>query len=370
MSDTEKEENQESASSSPAENVDEKVDAAPKVKRRRSGRFIRFLFTLVVLTALAAGYWYYLHPRVLEFVGEYEILESNVFSVQEDVSSTQDALASLQQQLNQQQSQFPRYESALSATQNELASLAERLRNVESSRTGDWVVAEAQYLVRLANQKLLIGTDIRSAIELLDDADTLLFELGYPEARNARQALANDILQLQQVDEVDYQGIYFRLSGLIALVSELPLPEIQSLEDGTADDADESALSGWRRWWQAAVSRLEPFFILRRDSDAGLMLSNEQLELQKLRVQILLHEAQLGLMSSEQEIYRSSLDRSAQLIEQYFGEVGDADNLIDQIDLLSQRQMSIEVPEITGSLRAVQDLVEYLRTNPANTTTN
>lgn len=367
MSDTETQEGKDSASSPPEQAADEQVEThPPHKKRRRSGKFVRFFFWLVLLGLLASGYWYYLHPRVLDFISQYQALEENVADTQDGLTSIQEVITQVRQQLNQQQAVFPQYESALAATQNELASLAERLRDVESSRSGDWVVAEAQYLVRLANQKLLIGTDVRSAIELLNDADNLLFELGYPEARTARQALANDILRLEQVDEVDYQGIYFRLSGLIGLVNELPLPEIESLDDGSGELDSESALSGWRRWWQAVVTRLEPFFIIRRDTEAEIILSSEQLELQKLRVQILLHEAQLGLMSAEQEIYQDSLGRAAELIESLFAGVDEADNLVGQLDSLAEREVQIEVPEITASLRAVQDLVDYLRNNPSS----
>jgi uroporphyrin-3 C-methyltransferase len=242
--------------------------------------------------------------------------------------------------------------------------MAARLREVESSRSGDWVVAEAQYLVRLANQKLLIGTDIAGAVELLGDADTLLFQLGYPEARRAREALANDMVRLEQVPELDYQGIYFRLSSLIALVNDLPFPPIQSL--GVDENLSGAGLDqmGWRRWWQALVSRLQPFFIIRRDAEAGFMMTNEQLELQKLRIQILLHEAQLGLMSTEQEIYRESLDRAAQLVEENFGATADATTLVTQIRALAAREVRLDVPDITASLRAVQDLGDSLRANP------
>lgn len=364
MSDNEIKESQDSASPPTESTVDEQGQVEqPEKKRPRRGRFGRLFLVLILLASLGAGYWLYAHPRIVLLVEQYRELENSLVSVQLELLNTQDAVSVVRQRMDQQQNSLSGYEAALGATGNELASVAERLRDVESSRSGDWVVAEAQYLVRLANQKLLIGTDVGSAIELLGDADNLLFELGYPEARNAREALANDILQLEQVDEVDYQGIYFRLSGLIALVNDLPLPEIQSLAESQADD--EPVLSGWRRWWRAAVSRLEPFFIVRRDSGATLMLSNEQLELQKLRVQILLHEAQLGLMSAEPEIYRDSLDRGALLIEESFGDVDEADNLIDQLHALASREVQVDVPEITASLRAVQDLVDYLRTNPS-----
>ena len=362
MSDTEHRDNQEPTDSPEASAGQESPEAAePPVRRRGAGRFFRLLLWLVVLGGLGAGYWYYLQPRAAEFVDQYQQLQDDLAATQSDLQQTQQELSLVGQQLNQQQARVPQLQSALSATQNELASLAERLRGVETSRTGDWVVAEAQYLVRLANQKLIIGTDIASAVGLLEDADELLFELGYPEARRAREALASDIVRLEQVQEVDYQGIYFRIASLISLVNDLPLPAIESLEAGATAEADEAALSGWRRWWRTLVDRLEPFFVIRRDSAPVLMQTLEQLELQKLRVQLLLHEAQLGLMAAEQEIYRASLDQAAQLVETQFGETSQATSLIGQLRQLASRNVSTEVPEITASLRALQDLGDFLR---------
>jgi len=365
MSETDTHESQQTADVPAAKDADDPAPAQTStVTRRRSGWLVPLLVLLAFFALLGSGYWYYLHPAILDYVEEYEDLRGDVLVAQSELRDTEATIADVTARLAQQQDALPDIEAALVATRNELAAMAARLREVESSRSGDWVVAEAQYLVRLANQKLLIGTDIAGAVELLGDADTLLFQLGYPEARRAREALANDMVRLEQVPELDYQGIYFRLSSLIALVNDLPFPPIQSL--GVDENLSGAGLDqmGWRRWWQALVSRLQPFFIIRRDAEAGFMMTNEQLELQKLRIQILLHEAQLGLMSTEQEIYRESLDRAAQLVEENFGATADATTLVTQIRALAAREVRLDVPDITASLRAVQDLGDSLRANP------
>ena len=41
----------------------------------------------------------------------------------------------------------------------------------------DWLLAEAQYLLRMANQRLIMANDVGAAQALLGSADTILLEL-------------------------------------------------------------------------------------------------------------------------------------------------------------------------------------------------
>ncbi len=339
----------------------EVTHAARSSGRARGGRGLLLgLFWVLVLAGVGFAAWYYLVPQVQRYQDELTGLRADLLSVASQVAENEERQAELGQNLTNQQQSLSAVQSALEATQNELAALAARLRTVENARTGDWVVAEAQYLVRLASQKLLIGRDTASALRLLADADNLLFELGYPEARQAREALAGDMVRLRQVAAVDYQGVHFRLSGLIGLVNDLPPPAIPQLTNA-APAGDAPAASGWRHWLRLIAQRLEPFFIVRRGSERRDLIASEEVELQKLRVQILLNEAQLGLMATEQEIYRDSLERAAAILGDFFAQSAGSAALQEQLRELASREVRADIPEITASERALQDLLETLR---------
>jgi uroporphyrin-3 C-methyltransferase len=83
--------------------------------------------------------------------------------------------------------------------------------------------------------------------------------------------------------------------------------------------------------------------------------------LEKTRIQVLLHEAQLALLSGQQDIYRDSLNQAAQLSESFFATGNNRGNLIRQLDVLAAEPVTLDAPDIAQSLRAVEQLTETLR---------
>ncbi len=332
----------------------------PKHATARSSWGWRFLSLLILIAVAGAGYWYGYLPQQ-DLAAQVEDLQKQLNNLGSDIRDTDLDLAQVQDTLADADVMIDsRLQSGLGGLQNEILAMAQRLRQVESSRSGDWVIAEVQYLVRLASQKLLVSRDTLSAAQLLREADQLLFELGYPEARPARAALASDVLRIEAIDQIDYQGIYFRLSGLIRLVGDMPLPEIQSIAEDPA--AEEENPSGWRGWWRSLLRQLDRFVIIRSaDSTQGRMLGSAQAALEKTRIQVLLHEAQLALLSGQQDIYRDSLNQAAQLSESFFATGNNRGNLIRQLDVLAAEPVTLDAPDIAQSLRAVEQLTETLR---------
>ena len=103
------------------------------------------------------------------------------------------------------------------------AGVAESLAAIQSrmgTSSQDWVYAEVEYLVRMANQRVLMEQDANSALQLLRSADEIIRETDGLTAHGLREALARDIAALKAVGSPDIQGVYLELS---ALVSQVPL---------------------------------------------------------------------------------------------------------------------------------------------------
>ena len=77
-----------------------------------------------------------------------------------------------------------------------------------------WLRAEAQYLLRLANQRVVMARDTDSALALLDSADGILRQLDDVSLHDVRAAVAAEQAALRAVPKVDVEGIYLRLSAL------------------------------------------------------------------------------------------------------------------------------------------------------------
>ncbi len=79
----------------------------------------------------------------------------------------------------------------------QLDSSLQEMRNRLGSNSNRWRVAEAEYLMRLANHRLSLSSDLKSAAAALQAADTRLRDTLDPGWNGVRDILAQEISTLQ-----------------------------------------------------------------------------------------------------------------------------------------------------------------------------
>ncbi|NRP59483.1 uroporphyrinogen-III C-methyltransferase [Marinobacterium sp. xm-d-564] len=252
----------------------------------------------------------------------------------------------------------------------EIATLQERLsdaiKQVEAGRErseSDWRLAEAEYLLRLANQRILMENRAEGALALLRSTDTILKELDDVSLYPLRQSLASDISKLESVPNLDIEGTYLRVAALIERSKDLPtltleqqrqLPELidNVITEQVDADTQQNITSGFAK----AISKLESLIVIQRhDQPVEPILSPDQGHYLRQNIQMLLEQAQLALLRQQQSIFTTSLSRAQSLLMQYF----DKDNyttsvLIQSLAELTTLNVSPTIPDISGSLKALQ----------------
>lgn len=252
----------------------------------------------------------------------------------------------------------------------EIATLQERLsdaiKQVEAGRDrseSDWRLAEAEYLLRLANQRILMENRAEGALALLRSTDTILKELDDVSLYPLRQSLASDISKLESVPNLDLEGSYLRVAALIDRSKDLPtltleqqrqLPELidNVITEQVDTETQQSITSGFAK----AISKLESLIVIQRhDQPVEPILSPDQGHYLRQNIQMLLEQAQLALLRQQQSVFTTSLSRAQSLLMQYF----DRDNyttsvLIQSLAELTTLNVSPTIPDISGSLKALQ----------------
>src|SRR5690554_6547046 len=110
----------------------------------------------------------------------------------------------------------------LSATQQrQIDHNARELLEAGNRTRTDWLLAEAEYLLRIANQRLLIEKDIKGALSALESADEVLSESDDIGVFPVRQQLAREVLSLRGIQGVDRTGMYLKLDAAIASLHDL-----------------------------------------------------------------------------------------------------------------------------------------------------
>ncbi len=259
-----------------------------------------------------------------------------------------------------QEEEFRALEAQVADLQLQLNSQQQRLRQLSTTSREDWLLAEAEYLLRLASQRLVTEGQTGNAVALMTAADAILRELDDPGLFAVRQALARDITRLRGAGVVDREGIYVQLDALIASVPDLRVPLVE--EEGPAVEvAPEEAATWYQRLgdnaWRA-LSRMSGIVRVERlDVPAAPPLLPSEQALLQLSVRTLLEQAQLALMRGEQHIYTASLTRARNSIAASFPGSDMAEVFDEQLAQLASLQVTRPVPDVAASIVALQDYI-------------
>lgn len=229
----------------------------------------------------------------------------------------------------------------------------------------DWLLAEAEYLLRVANQRLLIEKDIKGAASALQAADDVLAESDDIGVYPVRQQLALEVLALKSVVAVDRTGLYLQLEAAIDSVHQLTdqtlihdnAPGFMLSADASNVDVGESSAAV--RAWQSFTRTLKQVVVVRRlDEQVKPLLSPDQSAYVRLNLQLMLEEAELAVLRGNQTLYQKSLEKALTTMQEWYN----ADNarvgaLADTLGELASRNVDPELPDISRSLGLLKQRV-------------
>ncbi len=351
---------------------------AKPVSAKRGGAGLAGFAILLSLAALGLGGW-----LIVEGQKEDPGLQSRLAELQKSVVAGQREMQGLGQQLQadlqrqlqglqQQQQSFQQQQESLKQQQESLQqqqqarleSMQTSLRNqrqqlleLSSTDRSDWSLAEAEYLMRLAHQRLLMADDVSSALALLASVDGILQELDSADLHPARAAIAADLAALRAVPSLDVEGTWLRIRALAGEVDRLLLFE---LPDSTLTVPELPADADWQdrlqQGFSAALSRLANYLVIRRRDKPYEPLMDPQWErLVRQNMRMLLEQSQAALLSGNGELYRQSLASSRRWLGEFFSFNETAVLAMDaELQALGEINIERDYPDISASLQAVK----------------
>lgn len=343
--------------------------AAPQ---KRGTSVVGWLALLLVLGLAAAAAWVVQQAlqREADLAQRVAAVESAAGGETDDLDAFQQqwrrqldqALASVEETGAAMESARTAIEEGEAARQREAEELREGLMELEdriarfsANDHQNWLRAEAQYLLRLANQRVIMARDVDSALALLGSADSILKDLDDPSLYEVRAAVAAEQAALRAVPRVDVDGLYLRLSALIEQAAELvifELPEMEAQPEGEPVDDWQTRLE---RGYEEAARKLSDYLVIRRRDVPMQALMDPQWEgLVRQNLRMLLEQAQVALLSGNQTLYEESLERAQHWVAQFFeSDASAAQAMSREIDQLSGQTVSTSMPDLTRSLNAL-----------------
>ena len=350
----------------PNDNKKSRKTTAPKAaaKPSRLPLLTALLALLVALAALASSAYIGWRGKTLE--DNQPVLQSGQEQLQSQIARQQARLTETIQSLNPVDQQIQAVQQRNDRLLNRIDTLSRNIRELAGSNRDGWQLAEVEYLLRLANQKLLMTNDVISAKALLQDADKILLDLDDYSLFSVREALAEDLAVLRMVPHLDQEGIYLRLSALGRRVDELPLlqpegfsePEpISKPETSTTEPENanwQTILLGMlQNTWDSFTSLFR--FTTDRTSPVSPLMTAEEDLLMRQNLRLLIEQAKLALLAREQEIYNESLQQAQSWVERHFEMSGDASlGMLQELQSLSSVTVSPTLPNINRALDAIK----------------
>jgi uroporphyrin-3 C-methyltransferase len=245
------------------------------------------------------------------------------------------------------------------------------LTELGASSRADWLLAEAEYLLHLANQRLALEHDVKSTETILISADKILTEINDPGLLPIREALNKEIFALQQLAYIDHEGVYIKLSAMISSLDTLNESAFLALEQAQATpEAEAPAIAAdndpvWKKVWQEVWADLKQAVVIRRlDQPVSPLLAPEQNYYLKQNLRLMLEQASLALLEKNEPIFQHSIKQADQWLKNYF-DVQDSHtrSLLEALEALSKLPISYEKPDISNSLRLLKTKIEAMYLN-------
>jgi uroporphyrin-3 C-methyltransferase len=278
-----------------------------------------------------------------------------------------DIRAELTTQQSQVQTLVNNAKSQLDGAQSLQTKLVDQVQRLEANQSRsrkDWLLAEAEYLVRLANQNVLMEQSVSGALPLLKSADAILAEIDDATIFNVRKALASDIAKLDSVPKVDVTGVYTRLDALIHqaetlrslnLMDKHELPSL--LEEMAEDEVEPSVMAKIKASWARAMDKLDQLVVIQHhDEEIEPLMAPEQNFYLQQNVRMMLEQAELALLRKEQVIYETSLAKAEEWLSTYYrNDDPVASSMLRTIAELKGIKVNPPLPEVITAVNALSD---------------
>ncbi len=337
------------------------VPPAPK----KSGGALAILSLLISILALggAAYTWYEIQVRQ---ASEESKLLSDVAGVGSQVTILADRVESLQSsrdglvtadqlelRLTRAEQQSKEVTAELSDSQSNLLQRVANLQESVAQGANEFALDDVAQLLKAANISALVLNDRDGALNALKIAEQQLLELADPRFITVRQAVLNDIAELEAVEVADIEKLSVALNSLAAQVDTLDLvneptgtdQELLSLANQEAGPQD-TFTDGLKEMGRDFLS-LFTIKVQRVDQPPTPLLAPEQRYFLNLNLKLLLNKVELAALQGRPAVFKQSLTQAQAWVEAYFDtDTASVAEFLQELKSLEQTNLKADLPSV------------------------
>ena len=253
--------------------------------------------------------------------------QTQLAAIQKQLTDLNAELAGKDDFYNKKLTDFSQLHSdKLDAAKSHLSTSVKQIQRQLGKTRGDWLIADAEYLMTVANQRLHLTNDVNTTREALIAADQRLRESGDAAVFKIREQLAKEIAAIKKLTTPDIVGIYSKIQILQGNIDKLTLflphsgkgitkpdenpTEPQADEEPTEQTVEVQDILG------SAFGELGDLVTIRHtDRPIKSILTAEEVYFIQQQLEVKLEMAKLALVQGNEKLYKAAGRQILKLIE-------------------------------------------------------
>jgi uroporphyrin-III C-methyltransferase len=349
---------------------DGKLRPAP---RSSSGFLFVIIILFLVLGLAGAGFYFFTQLRDKqeglggqvkgELTRQINDYQAQLTAIQSQVAALQSEIAGKEDHFNKTLASFSDLNTQKTeATRKELSDKVLQVQRQLGKTRGDWLIADAEYLLSVANERLHLVGDINATHEALVAADQRLRESGDTGTINIREQIAKEISLLQGVKVPDVVGLYVSIQALESDVAKLTLLLPYSGKPLTAPgEAADSNVVGEdsNDLLNSAIHELEGIVTIKHsDKPIKEILTQEQAEFIREQLKVKLEIVKIALVQQNDALFQAGLADIKTAINLHFTSNDDVKGFASELSRLQGIKLRSQLPDISLSLKMLRDVTK------------
>jgi uroporphyrin-3 C-methyltransferase len=356
-----------------SEQQEEDLGETKQARRSRSGFWFGVIILLIIIGVAGAGFYLFsqLRDKQEDLGGEVKgemskqiaDYQSQLVAIQSQLATVEANLAGKDTHFNKTLADFSQlHNEKLESTRKELNEAIARVQRQLGKTRGDWLIADAEYLLSVANERLHLIGDVNTTREALEAADQRLRESGDAGIFKVREEIAKEIAIIKSVTVPDIVGIYGSVQALQDRVDKLVLllpytgkaltAPTEEKEQATQTTEDQGLLD-------SALSQLEGIVTIRHtEHEVKEVITPEEAQFIREQLRVKLEMVKISLVQHNEALFQSSLADAKKWTEQHFAKNTDVDNFIAELNKFNTIKIRSQFPDISSSLKMLRDITK------------
>ncbi len=214
-----------------------------------------------------------------------------------------------------------------------------------------WKIAETQYLVNLAQTRLSVTHDVKTAIALLTLAEQKVQKLNDPTLATLHESLVKDLNTLKNISTPNLEELWLKVTTIIEQSGKLPLRGIPAQTQAASIKSFENSTGkSWKQTFLDSVKEITELVKIRHYSKPlDPVLSEAQQAIIKENLHLLLEQIRFSVLITETTIYQQAIkDAEKWLTEYYDDSQMEVKNILNSLATLKIINLRPELPMVTS----------------------